>query len=202
MANDTSDSQMRENVAAEVKNILSQMLDFANASFNERYLFAGSATTVAPFESQVEDSRNGGEGFIYKGNLDELPREIGPKQMVAANVILSDKMVNILNNVKAFEKSLVENDVEGIRNQIDTLGDGLNQVNQARTDAGARTARIEMSKDLLLNQKNQIASLLSDVEDVDIAEVMTRFIEEQNSYRMALEVAAKIVQPTLIDFFN
>jgi len=194
-ANAIYDQKIRANVAAEVRNILSQMLNLANSSFNGRYIFAGSATTSVPFSEEEG-------GFVYRGNSEELLREIGPGDIVPVNAILSDKMVNVLNEIKGLEEALSENDVEGIRGKIGALEDGLDRILEARADVGARSARVEMTKNFLLDQKTEMARLLSETEDADIADVITRFAQEQNAYRIALEVAARIIQPSLIDFLR
>lgn len=60
----SSDSQ-REAVAASVSRALDQMIDTGNQRFRGRYLFAGTRTTVAPFEQAG--------GFVsYEGNEGEL----------------------------------------------------------------------------------------------------------------------------------
>jgi flagellin-like hook-associated protein FlgL len=61
----TSTDAQRAAVAAEVRRALDQLVDTANQNFRGRYLFAGTRTTVQPFELL-------GTQVVYHGNEGEL----------------------------------------------------------------------------------------------------------------------------------
>jgi flagellar hook-associated protein 3 FlgL len=42
----------------------------------------------------------------------------------------------------------------------------------------------------------------SDVQDIDLAEAITQLTKEQNTYEATLGAAARIVQPSLLDFLR
>lgn len=61
----TSTDVQRQAVALEVSRAIQQLVDIANQQFRGRYLFAGSLTTVQPFEAN-------GNLIAYKGNEEHL----------------------------------------------------------------------------------------------------------------------------------
>ena len=62
----TSSSQERDAAAQQVQRAIEQLLDAGNRNFRGRYLFAGSTTSVRPFES------DGGNIVRYNGNESRL----------------------------------------------------------------------------------------------------------------------------------
>ena len=44
--------------------------------------------------------------------------------------------------------------------------------------------------------------LLSEVEDIDITEALTQLATHENNYQASLLAAAKIIQPSLVDFLR
>ena len=47
-----------------------------------------------------------------------------------------------------------------------------------------------------------LPALLSDKQDVDVAETIMKLKLEENVYRSALAVGARILQPTLMDYLR
>ena len=76
----------------------------------------------------------------------------------------------------------------GVQGGLSTVGARYNQVEQMRQTADDR----------VLNLTTQ----LSNVEDIDLPKTITDLQLQQTSYQVALAAAAKVVQPSLIDFLR
>lgn len=71
-----------------------------------------------------------------------------------------------------------------------------------RAEAGARTNRLELVRDRLKHNQVDLEKLATEIEGIDIAEVIMKLKMEENVYRAALSVGARIIQPTLVDFLR
>ena len=74
------------------------------------------------------------------------------------------------------------------------------RVNTALADLGSRYNRLELTENRLSNQKVDFEELLSENEDVDIAETVVKYSSAETIYNASLMAAGKVVQNTLLDF--
>lgn len=82
-SNGTMSSQDRESVAAEVDQLLSQLVSIANSKRGERFMFGGTESSRPPFDLVTD---GGGTRVIYGGNHDSLEVEVAPGVTTALNV--------------------------------------------------------------------------------------------------------------------
>src|ERR1700756_904663 len=66
--------------AQEVNQLIDQIKQDANSQYNGQYVFSGSATSTAPYQSGSNDS--------YAGNNGQVTRAIGPNTTLAVNANL------------------------------------------------------------------------------------------------------------------
>ncbi len=78
----------------------------------------------------------------------------------------------------------------------------LSNVLRVRADVGARQNRIELTQNRLNNDDLNFTKLMSDNEDVDMAETIMNLQNEENVYRASLSGGARIIQPSLVDFLR
>ncbi len=71
-----------------------------------------------------------------------------------------------------------------------------------RARVGAKVNRLEATQSRFADSKIQLTSLLSKVEDVDIAEIVMNLSNQQAIYQSALRAGAKIIQTSLLDFLS
>jgi flagellar hook-associated protein 3 FlgL len=62
--------------------------------------------------------------------------------------------------------------------------------------------RLDTQTNFLTAQQLSLTGVLSDTEDADTAKVAVAFSQSQTAYQAALQVGAKIIQPTLLDFLT
>jgi flagellar hook-associated protein 3 FlgL len=78
----------------------------------------------------------------------------------------------------------------------------LNDVLEQRADVGARSNRLDLTKNRLSDQYTNFSELMSNNEDADMAEVIMNLKNEENVYKASLEAGARIIQPSLMDFLR
>ncbi|MFI2707199.1 flagellin, partial [Nocardioides sp. CER28] len=94
------------------------------------------------------------------------------------------------------------NGAAGVQSAIATLGADLTNLSAAQATAGARFNRIDKASDLASQSQLQLKSSLSDVEDVDLAEVAIDLKTQEVAYQAALAATGKTIQPSLLDFLR
>ncbi len=87
-------------------------------------------------------------------------------------------------------------------NLIATLDTDVNNVLRIRADVGARQNRIDLTSNRLDSDSINFTKLMSDNEDVDMAETIMNLQNEENVYRASLSGGARVIQPNLVDFLR
>ncbi len=93
-------------------------------------------------------------------------------------------------------------DHTAISNLLGNLDDDMNNILRIRADIGARTNRVELTNNRLDSDEISFTKLMSDNEDVDMAETIMNLQNEENVYKASLSGGARIIQPSLIDFLR
>lgn len=91
---------------------------------------------------------------------------------------------------------------DGVNNAIASLQNMMDKVLSIRADVGARMNRVELTLNRLDSDNINFTKLMSDNEDMDMAEVIMRLKNEENVYRSSLGGGARIIQPSLVDFLR
>jgi len=109
----------------------------------------------------------------------------------------------VFDMVKQLRDSLYRNDVEDIGSRaLGGVDLAIDNVLKYRAELGARSNRLEITKKRLIQEKSDFTEILSQSEDVDITEAITKLKMLELAHHAALGVSAKIIQPTLLDFLR
>jgi flagellar hook-associated protein 3 len=109
---------------------------------------------------------------------------------------------DLLGNMLIAKRALERNSPEELNLALETFDGALNRVLVERSDVGARVNRAEVSQTRLTSFELQVTSQLSNVEDADITKVITDMTAAESVYQSALASAARMLQPSLIDFLK
>lgn len=110
--------------------------------------------------------------------------------------------VNIFETLKGLEISLRTNDKVGIQDSLDSLDQAISQVVLARSEVGARVMAVNNTTDSLQKAvvDNRISA--SQMEDVELFEVVSNMNKTDSALRATLETSGKLIQPSLLDFLK
>lgn len=98
--------------------------------------------------------------------------------------------------------ALNSGDTTAASNLLTNFDDDINNVLRIRADIGARLNRIELTANRLDNDNISFTKLMSENEDVDMAQTIMNLQSEENVYKASLAGGARIIQPSLIDFLR
>ena len=109
---------------------------------------------------------------------------------------------DVLGSMLLLVQSLHNNDRSAVSDLVGTLDKALNTVLNQRASTGAKVVRMETTLSRLEDYELNYTKLLSEVEDADVTKLITDLAMAQNAYQSALNAAAKIIQPSLLDFLS
>jgi len=209
-ANGTNSADDTQKINSEMKQLREQLIQIGNSTYAGRYIFSGFKTDKPLLD------KNTGEFLIDVNTITEnITYEIGIGDNININVPGGDLFNNGGNAdstsgtpgklISDFDKLIAlldAGDHEAIGNMLNDIDDNINNVLRIRADVGARINRLELTSNRLENDITNFTRLMSENEDVDVAETIINFQNEQNVYRASLAGGAKIIQPSLVDFLS
>lgn len=205
--NDTADTVSRRAIAEEIDQLIQGVKETANATYGDRYILSGTATSVAPYLMGADDTYQGDLGG-YDPGTPGIVREIGPGVTMTINSVgvellgegSDGKLLNVLRDISAHLKA---DDGAALRGgDLNALSGQLDALLAVRARNGAQTNRLEAAHTRIDQITEALTSQLSLTEDADIAQTMIDFNSQYAAYQAALRSGANIVQASLMDFLN
>jgi flagellar hook-associated protein 3 FlgL len=189
------EAQARDAIAAEIDQIRKSVIGTANTQYLGRPIFGGTTSGTSAY----------GDDGGYLGDDGQVLRTVGENAKVRVDTpgpevfgsdseqifsILSDISDHLTNNPE-----LLSDDLDRLNAAKGTLLSGLSRV-------GARTDQVEEMQIAANAKMDAMADQLSEVENIDLAKTITDLSLQQTAYQAALAAAAKVVQPSLVDFLR
>ncbi len=109
---------------------------------------------------------------------------------------------DILKSLQLLREALEFNDGNAIRGLIKHFNEGLNHLLDEQAIVGASSSKLKRAETVQKELKINTTKALSNTEDADLMKTLTDFSMQQYALQATLESAARIVQPTLLDFLK
>lgn len=109
---------------------------------------------------------------------------------------------DMMGTLSMLANNLRNDDREGTSMLLGQLDESIDILVETRGTVGSRAVRLETTDSRLIDLNVNFTRLLSEVEDADITEVLTKLATHETNYQSALMASAKIIQPTLLDFLS
>lgn len=194
--NGTLNDEDRNIIAVEVEELTEQLRQFANTQVNGNFLFNGTDSKNAPYaEKNSHETADFGEVKLKAFNIaDGMTLEVGVK---AGDLFgegaagLFAKLAEAAQNLRAGEQV-----------SLDNIDAGVDRMLQKVAEVGARKNRVEAVENRISGSTLELKKMLSNIEDIDIAQAITKLKSEESLYQASLAASAKIIQPSLMDFLR
>ena len=207
---------------------IKQLADTLNSTYGGKYLFAGTNVDDAPLK--VVENPDGSVKLEFSKdkngqtipNTDDLKADISSGINIDYNISVGEILnikdgngntVNLLDEINnlstlmndiangdeqtaAKAKETLLNDTKG---KIDTLFDHV--VNE-RTSLGVRVSTAEKIKELNDEDILNIQDVLSKTQDTDVVEKFIELKSAEMIYQASIQVGAKLIQPTILDYIR
>jgi flagellar hook-associated protein 3 FlgL len=200
-ANGSNPQEALNNIAAEVEELTEQLRGIANSKFNGKYVFNGQRTDQPPYP----DANSYQTASFDQGSISfELSRGVTIDVNLHAGEIFGEagEVDNAFEALNSLSTSLRNGDQAGTDQALGKLDNRLDKVLESWADLGARSNRVELIENRLIDGNTNIQSLLSKTEDADMAAVITNLKTEENVYQASLSAGARIIRPSLVDFLR
>jgi flagellar hook-associated protein 3 FlgL len=183
--NDPLGQENRDGIAAEIRQQLDEIISLSGRKdASGEYLFSGFKGDVVPV------SDNGGGNYTYAGDQGQRRVAIGPNRNIEDSDNGFDLFFNIDNTTEnAFSTVYklatdLENDTQSGAN-LDEIDAVMENLSNFRSRTGARLKSLDVQNNVNEGLIVHSKELLSDIEDLDLAEAIT----ELNLRRAGLEAA-------------
>ncbi|MGN9164767.1 flagellar hook-associated protein FlgL [Tissierellaceae bacterium HCP3S3_D8] len=198
----------------EVQMQVEHLADVLNTNFDGRYIFGGQETTTRPFE--VGDASGSMLNYNDKpGAKENITREIATG--VTIDLIVDGSKITNADKASADNQELGvllgkvitaidRGDEDDLKNlSEDYLADiefHTDNVVKVRTQIGAINNRLDAAKDRNESENLNLKSVLSEKEDIDIAEKFMEYMVMTTVYQASLSIGSKILQPSILDYLR
>ena len=226
-ASGTSSAADRSDSAQEVNQLIDSIKAEANTQYSGQYIFGGTGpatastttppTTPPPYGTTTYSSTTPpvpnplGLNDGYSGNSGAVTRAIGPGSTVTVNTDLSQllggsstttgNLLAVLRNISADMSGTGTTSNLGTTD-LSALQSNLNALGGMQANVGSTEDRLQLATTRISNLQISDTAALSNVQDVNMAQALTDYSNEQASYTAALKVGASIVQESLLNFLN
>lgn len=163
------------------------------------------------FREGLEFQFGGNEFVEYHGNdqIKQVLIDNGIKVALninAGEIFFKDpenpETVNIFDMMNRLKIALDDDDEIAVQKSINELTIAINQVLDKRSQIGSTFKELEASEDRLESSIDFKASELSKLEDMDLAKGAVDLNNAELKHKVALDSAARLIQPTLINFLK
>lgn len=214
--------------AAELDQIIRGLADLANTEVGGQYLFSGWAIDKPPVSLVTDPATGLVTSVNYLATTDPangidgvIKREIAPGVQVPINVTVqglftkgvdpaTGSTIDLLNSLVAVRGNLTALSVDphdAVAQQA--VGDSLAGLSTAEdallavhTDVGSRVKRLEAAIARADGLSDGLTRVISGQEDLDVTRAILELAQADSSYKLSLQMGARIVQPTLLDFLR
>jgi flagellar hook-associated protein 3 FlgL len=203
----TLSTATRQSVALQVKDLYDQVMQLANSKLNGNYIFSGHATNTPPF------SRDANFNATYSGDDGEF--RVMVSENVEVNIVADGRNifqdaanggVNIFDELKNLIDGLENPDpVAGsaqIEATVDLLQDGRDQINSRRSEYTPVLYRLQATDEYMTNLRPKVEEAMATLEQADITKAVVELQNLELAYETTIATAARIIQPSLLDFLR
>lgn len=189
--------------AAEVNQLVEQLVQLGNSKLGNDHLFAGAAVDAPPFVA----ARNGqGEvtavAFAGDATQVEIPlsetAQVSPFTRSDTNLGIRD----LLNQLVGLRDAFTTANGAGITAARSGVIVGEDLLVSALAEHGAVQMRIEVNRKQQETHSDNLVGLISAETSADLPETIVRLNQAQTAYQAALQSAANIMRLSLLDYIR
>ena len=193
--NASSDATARQGIASEIETLRQSIIGIANSQYAGRPIFGGTASGAFAYDSSGN----------YVGISATVERTIAPGQRVQVNVNGEDVFGTPGSDIfttLAQVAAAIQSNQAGLDTLAAQLDAQINNVEISQGVVGSRFKRVEDMKTQNTADSLTMRTSLTGIEDIDLAEILTKLNAQQVAYEAALTATAKAITPSLVDFLR
>lgn len=191
--------ERRTALAPEVAMLLENAISVANTTHMGKFIFSGFQVTTKPYAVSATDP----DVINYSGDTGIMQHDLGPGQSISTNVDSSTAFIALFNALVKARNALQNDDRTELNASLTELKNAEDLVSELRATNGARLRQVDNAINHLEKTNLTLKSLLSEKEDVNMAEAIAMMQGQETTYQAVLEVGQRAISAlNLFDVLN
>ena len=191
-------------ITPEIQHLLEQAVSDLNVDFAGQYLFSGTRTDTAPVELDPAFVGFGGpDDTYYQGDAVALSVRADAEREVTYGMTADrpgfEELIGALRTALAGDAS---DDRALLESALELVNAALPKVADYRSELGAGQAALERINLGHGDAEVYLERQISDIENVDLTEAITRMSQDQMVIESAMATIARLNQVTLADYLR
>jgi flagellar hook-associated protein 3 FlgL len=182
-------------IADQVDAIRTALIKVANTTYNGRPVFGGTTTATTAYDSS--GTYIGDSGAVSRTVGDSVTVQInqtGPQAFGSGATDLFALLSGISTNLRT--------NPGGLSADLTALDGALTTISSAQAGEGAAYRQVQTAQGMATDVSTSIASQLSDIQDIDLAEIAVQVSSANVTYQAALQTTANVRQLSLLNFLK
>jgi flagellar hook-associated protein 3 FlgL len=164
--------------------------------FGGQYIFAGQNSGSQPFTLN-----GGGNGLTYSGDTNNVSIEVGPNQSLTVNTQADKLFQDAYTALENLKNDLAGGNIPLLSGQdIPALQKSMDAAKLARGNVGSSLQFVQEQTTFNQRRIDEATVKISDIEDVDLAESITKYQLADTAYKATLQSIAMADRYHLMDF--
>lgn len=196
-SSDTINNESRQAIVKEMDQIILELTNMANQTYNGKYIFAGTNTTEKPFELEGNPVTN----VKYNGNGNSIMFNIFEGSQVASNIPGDQVFLDTINDLITIRNDIESGDIDAITNVgFELLENGIDRVINARTELGAKSNIVETTEARIASMNLELETSYTNLMGVNIAEKQVEITGVELSYQASLSAMSKLHSMSILNY--
>jgi flagellar hook-associated protein 3 FlgL len=189
-------------MASEFENLLDQTVSFLNEEMDGRYLFGGSQTARKPVELDPAFASFGlADDTYYQGDgLDVSVRVDVDVEIETSMSADRNGFRELIGGLRGLINGDVLNDDVVLENSLGLIHESLSKIADYQAELGIRQSQMARINESHLDAELYLNNRISEIENVDVTEAITRLAEDQVLLESAMATMARLNQLNLVDY--
>lgn len=201
-ATETYTNVERQVMADGVANLLSTLVSLANSENAGAYVFAGEATTVAPY-SVTTDLAGDVVSVTYQGETISTEAPVGPRTTTEMNLVgetVFQRTGRLFDTIIQLRDAMKAGDRDEIERLIGELETSHTDIRQSLGRLGERETQLQVMETTLETFKGLNEQVIANKQGADMAQVAVQYNSMMALLQMVMKVSAQAAKPSLIDY--
>lgn len=208
LASANGDNAADTALAENARHMLDQVAGLLNQRQDGRYLFAGARTDTPPVDVDAIPAGLGpdeaGDGYYYRGDSDRLTVRVDDTLTVAYGVTADEPAFESLIRALAIAANTDVSDKDSVGPRIEAalglIDDAIRDLPDVRSRIGQTRNTLELATGRHADFKQYAEVAIGDIEQVDIAEAITRLTAYENVLNASYAATVRLQRLSLTNF--
>jgi len=196
-ANASATANERASLAQEIGTIQARLVELANSrAAGGQYVFAGHENQKRPFQAI--------DGLAFSGDTLGVFVEADPGNLSQVNLTEAPSFfVSVYDRLTQLKNHLGSNDPTTIGSEdLPAMDSAIQQALGLQAENGYRLQDLQRLQDRHAVRTDDLTAMVSDAEDVDVAEAVTQLRLAESTYQATLQSVAAATRMRLMDFLQ